>query len=52
MFIKGKKAIFYTATKVGAERNLEHGILGEFGSFITEVGTWWGVEQMIDANGE
>ena len=51
-FIKGKKAIFYTATKVGAERNLEHGILGEFGSFITEVGTWWGVEQMIDANGE
>lgn len=22
------------------------------GSFITEVGTWWGVEQMIDANGE
>lgn len=31
---------------------LEHGILGEFGSFITEVGTWWGVEQMIDANGE
>ena len=31
---------------------LNRGILGEFGSFITEVGTWWGIEQMIDANGE
>ena len=31
---------------------LEHGILGEFDSFITEVGTWWGVEQMTGTNGE
>jgi len=31
---------------------LEQGITGIFGSFITETGTWWGVEQMIDENGK
>ena len=31
---------------------LEHGILGEFGSLLTETGTWWGVEQIIDKGGE
>ena len=31
---------------------LEQGILGEYGSFITEVGTWWGVEQLQDDSGK
>ena len=31
---------------------LEHGIQGEFGSFITEAGTWWGVEQLQDDTGK
>lgn len=31
---------------------LEHGIQGAFGSFITEVGTWWGVEQLQDDTGK
>ncbi len=31
---------------------LERGILGEFGSFLTETGTWWGVEQLINKEGE
>ncbi|MCR5835786.1 MAG: ATP-binding protein [Lachnospiraceae bacterium] len=30
---------------------LEQGILGELGSFLTEVGTWWGVEQLTDLQG-
>ena len=28
---------------------LEQGIQGAFGSFLTETGTWWGVEQLQDA---
>ncbi len=31
---------------------LEQGIQGKFGSFITETGTWWGVEQITDAEGK
>ena len=31
---------------------LEHGIQGEFGSFITEAGPWWGVEQLQDDTGK
>lgn len=31
---------------------LELGIEGIFGSFITETGTWWGVEQMTGENGK
>ena len=31
---------------------LEKGIQGEFGSFITETGTWWGVEQLRDDEGK
>ena len=31
---------------------LEHGIQGAFGSFLTEVGTWWGVEQLQDDTGK
>ena len=31
---------------------LEHGIQGAFGSFITEAGTWWGVEQLQDDTGK
>lgn len=31
---------------------LEQGIKGEFGSFITKTGTWWGVEQMTDEEGK
>lgn len=31
---------------------LEQGIKGEFGSFITQTGTWWGVEQMTDEEGK
>jgi len=30
---------------------LEQGILGAFGSFITQTGTWWGVEQLTDEEG-
>lgn len=28
------------------------GITGEYGCFITSVGTWWGVENITDKNGE
>ena len=31
---------------------LEQGILGKFESFITEVGTWWGMEQLPDGSGK
>ena len=31
---------------------LEQGIMGTFGSFITETGTWWGTELMINDNGK
>ena len=31
---------------------LEQGIQGAFGSFLTETGTWWGVEQLQDDNGK
>ncbi|WP_408072373.1 ATP-binding protein [Butyrivibrio sp. JL13D10] len=31
---------------------LEQGIQGTFGSFLTETGTWWGVEQLQDAEGK
>lgn len=31
---------------------LERGIQGAFGSFITEAGTWWGVEQLQDDTGK
>ncbi len=31
---------------------LEQGIQGTFGSFFTETGNWWGVEQLQDANGK
>jgi AAA+ ATPase superfamily predicted ATPase len=31
---------------------LEMGVRNEFDSFITNVGTWWGVEVVIDENGE
>lgn len=31
---------------------LEQGILGEFGTFITETGLWWGVEQIVDEEGK
>ena len=31
---------------------MEQGIKGEFGSFITKTGTWWGVEQMTDEEGK
>ncbi len=30
---------------------LERGIAGTYGSFITETGTWWGVERLKDDNG-
>ena len=30
----------------------EHGIQGRFGSFMTEVGTWWGMELLIDEEGK
>lgn len=30
---------------------LKKGIVGEYGCFITSVGTWWGVEKVIDKNG-
>lgn len=31
---------------------LEHGIYGDYGSFMTKVGTWWGTETLMSANGE
>lgn len=31
---------------------LEKGILGEFGSFLTDVGNWWGIEQIQDEHGK
>ena len=31
---------------------LEKGIQGDFGSFITETGTWWGTEQLQDNDGK
>ena len=31
---------------------LEQGIQGAFGFFLTETGTWWGVEQLHDAEGK
>ena len=31
---------------------LEQGIQGAFGSFLTETGTWWGVEQLKDDTGK
>ena len=31
---------------------LQHGILGEFGCFITSVGSWWGTETIVNADGE
>ena len=31
---------------------LEKGIQGEYGSFLTKTGTWWGVEQLTDAEGK
>ena len=30
---------------------LKQGIVGEYGTFITSMGTWWGVENIIDKNG-
>jgi len=30
---------------------LEKGIQGAYGSFLTQTGTWWGVEQIIDDEG-
>jgi len=31
---------------------LRHGIAGEYGCFITSTGTWWGVENITDKNGD
>lgn len=31
---------------------LEHGIYGDFGNFITRVGTWWGTENLKTEKGE
>ncbi len=31
---------------------LEQGIIGAFGSFITETGTWWGTELLTDPDGK
>ncbi len=31
---------------------LQHGILGEFGCFITTVGNWWGTETIVKENRE
>ena len=30
---------------------LEKGIQGAYGSFLTQTGTWWGVEQILDDEG-
>ena len=31
---------------------LEKGIRGTYGSFLTQTGTWWGVEQIMDEDGK
>ncbi|MCR4745014.1 MAG: DUF234 domain-containing protein [Lachnospiraceae bacterium] len=31
---------------------MEQGIQGAFGSFLTETGTWWGVERLKDKSGK
>ena len=31
---------------------LQHGILGEFGCFITSVGSWWGTETIVNDDGK
>lgn len=31
---------------------LQHGILGEFGCFITAAGSWWGTETVVNEDGE
>ncbi len=31
---------------------LQHGILGEFGCFITAAGSWWGTETVVNKDGE
>lgn len=31
---------------------LMKGVAGEYGCFITTVGTWWGVEKIIDKDGQ
>jgi len=31
---------------------LEQGIQGTYGSFLTQTGTWWGMEQIIDEDGK
>lgn len=31
---------------------LEKGIQGAYGSFLTQTGTWWGVEQIVDDDGK
>lgn len=31
---------------------LEKGIQGAYGSFLTQTGTWWGVEQIVDDEGK
>ncbi|MBE5907036.1 MAG: ATP-binding protein [Lachnospiraceae bacterium] len=31
---------------------LEQGIMGTYGSFITQTGTWWGVEQLVAEDGK
>lgn len=31
---------------------LKQGITGEYGCFVTSVGTWWGVETVTDKNGD
>ena len=31
---------------------MRHGIAGEYGCFITSTGTWWGVENITDKNGD
>ena len=30
---------------------LKHGVEGDYGCFVTSVGTWWGTENMSDADG-
>ena len=30
---------------------LKHGIEGEYGCFLTSVGSWWGVENIADKDG-
>lgn len=31
---------------------LQHGILGEFGCFLTSVGSWWGTETIVNDDGK